>query len=436
MSSRISQSNNLLISRAVRVAARFSAKARETTSHAEVINAMAAALAKAHYADRVSFYHLDPFGNLHAHTGFPQGVIEKSHVQNIAPEGPLATVIEYEGFVYVPTILQPQQYFLSDKHGNFMQIKGNHLNETVIDGYVRQYGENFEQSGENMDMLFGCLSVQDSIFGAFKADAFPSGRSVLQNGMEPEDLLSISAIVSNSAAQSLDELNIRRDLVKEKKEVQTMYDRAFNLLSGFKHAVGGRLTPPLGYTDLLKRTGGLSPKQNGYLEKITRRLRGLDAYLEKYLAPIKEGSLEMKIEKGPTELRLILQPLNDFPRFSVNVDEQVPERIVSDREKISDVIFSLVENAQKYSDPGSPITINVSVTDNQVEIRVIDQGLGLTSNQAAEAFCGGKRFHPEIKGSGWGLHNSRGILQKLGGRIWAESAGIGKGSTFILRLPI
>ena len=86
--------NSLSMSHALRIAARFGARARRTGSHQVVLQEMVNSFAEALSAKRAAFYRLDTFGNLHIHKANSPEVIEESHVRDMPPEGPLEIVLE------------------------------------------------------------------------------------------------------------------------------------------------------------------------------------------------------------------------------------------------------------------------------------------------------------------------------------------------------
>ncbi len=113
--------------------------------------------------------------------------------------------------------------------------------------------------------------------------------------------------------------------------------------------------------------------------------------------------------------------------------------IVADGDKIQDVILNLVDNAIKYTAKGS-VTVSASHEDGLVHVKVKDSGVGIKPEDAHELFnkfvrgSGIAQIHPD--GSGLGLFIAKSIIDAHGGRIWVESDGEGKGSTFQFVIPI
>lgn len=111
-----------------------------------------------------------------------------------------------------------------------------------------------------------------------------------------------------------------------------------------------------------------------------------------------------------------------------------------DEEKMRQVAFNLIDNAVRYTPKGGSITVTLAVNLYHLLFSVADTGIGLEkqeSNGLFQKFVRNKevaRIHTE--GVGLGLYVARRIVEDHGGRIWAESAGKGKGSTFFVELPI
>lgn len=111
-----------------------------------------------------------------------------------------------------------------------------------------------------------------------------------------------------------------------------------------------------------------------------------------------------------------------------------------DEEKIRQVAFNLIDNAMRYTPKGGSITITLTINPYHLLFSVIDTGIGLDKqelNSLFQKFVRSRevaRIHTE--GVGLGLYVARRIVEDHGGRIWAESAGKGKGSAFFVELPI
>lgn len=113
--------------------------------------------------------------------------------------------------------------------------------------------------------------------------------------------------------------------------------------------------------------------------------------------------------------------------------------ITADPGKISQVISNLVDNAIKYTPSGS-IEVKVSDGEGKVRIAIKDSGVGLTPEIMPKLFEKFVRADDAGKvnysGTGLGLYVAKQMVEAHKGKIWAESEGVGKGSTFIVELPV
>jgi chemotaxis family two-component system sensor kinase Cph1 len=109
-----------------------------------------------------------------------------------------------------------------------------------------------------------------------------------------------------------------------------------------------------------------------------------------------------------------------------------------DETNVKLAISNLIENASKYSHPGSEITVSVALIDNAVEISVIDKGVGIDKENRQKIFekftRAGNELSDSVTGSGLGLYWVKQIAEMHEGSIELISQP-GKGSTFIMKLP-
>lgn len=111
-----------------------------------------------------------------------------------------------------------------------------------------------------------------------------------------------------------------------------------------------------------------------------------------------------------------------------------------DRRRAGQVVANLLSNASKFSLPNTPINVSVEHTDTYVTVHVRDQGQGIPTDKLPYLFKKFSQVHEEqgqkLAGSGLGLAISKGIIEAHGGRIWAESSGEARGTTFSFTLPV
>ena len=111
--------------------------------------------------------------------------------------------------------------------------------------------------------------------------------------------------------------------------------------------------------------------------------------------------------------------------------------VCCDPRRIAQILDNLLSNAIKYSPPGSPIELTLTVNGLDVEVRVADHGVGVPEDERIRLFAPFYRASSshDVPGTGLGLHISRRLAERQGGRLWLQASS-GAGSVFTLALPI
>jgi signal transduction histidine kinase/CheY-like chemotaxis protein len=164
------------------------------------------------------------------------------------------------------------------------------------------------------------------------------------------------------------------------------------------------------------------------------------------VARISKGRMEL--HKEVVDLRAVVkqaaqtvQPLIDGRRHGLSIslpDETVP--MEADPTRLEQVFWNLLTNAAKYTDPGGRINLTVERNGFEVIARVRDSGIGIEREMLPQLFqmfvqAGGHRTHAQ-GGLGIGLGLVKCLVEMHGGSISAASDGPGRGSEFVVRLPV
>jgi signal transduction histidine kinase len=125
--------------------------------------------------------------------------------------------------------------------------------------------------------------------------------------------------------------------------------------------------------------------------------------------------------------------------FRSEVPSLLP-RVNADLDRAVQVLSNLLSNALRYTSAPGCVELQVGATDGTVEFSVHDSGLGISAEDLSHVF---ERFYRvdrsrsrALGGSGIGLTIAKALVEGMDGRIRAESAGLGKGSTFAFSLPV
>jgi PAS domain S-box-containing protein len=226
-------------------------------------------------------------------------------------------------------------------------------------------------------------------------------------------------------------------------------DRRKNeFLATLAHELRNPLAPMSNMLEVLKRADGDAEILKQARETIERQLgqmvRLVDDLLE--LNRITHDRLELRISE--VELSSVIQqavevarPLIDSAGHTLSIDlPDEPIYLNADRARLAQVFGNLLNNSCKYTRPGGAISINAKRTDNHVIVTVTDNGAGIPRDQLDRIFDMFTQVDHTSERSQGGLGIGLTLVKRLtemhGGSVEAKSAGEGKGSEFIVSLPV
>jgi PAS domain S-box-containing protein len=221
--------------------------------------------------------------------------------------------------------------------------------------------------------------------------------------------------------------------------------------SDFVAAVSHELRTPLtsiyGFAETLLRQDVLFGEEErrtflGYIASESERLTGIvDQLLN--VAQLDAGDLQVepeRIDVGSVVSEVVEgveEAAINGHRFEVDLPDE-PLAAEADRDKVRQVFSILVENALKYSPQGGTVTVGARRKDDTVEVRVVDEGIGIPPTEQQRIFRKFYRAESTTRdgaaGTGLGLFIAKELVTAMGGRIWVDSAE-GEGSSFAFELP-
>jgi PAS domain S-box-containing protein len=218
-----------------------------------------------------------------------------------------------------------------------------------------------------------------------------------------------------------------------------------DLLAMVGHELRNPMAPIASALELLAtRTGSPPPRE---VEVIGRQLAHLRQLVDNLLDVSAVARGELALARRPVALRQLVTEALDHIRTELaergrEVRIDVPDGglvVDVDPERMQQVIVNLLSNAAKYTDPGGRIEIVGTRTDDDIVLRVGDDGAGMDPDMVANLFQpfvqGERRLEQARGGLGLGLALVRSLIEAHGGTVEARSEGRGKGSEFVVRLP-
>lgn len=243
----------------------------------------------------------------------------------------------------------------------------------------------------------------------------------------------------------------QREMIEEQeKELEIANKEQESLLHFISHEVKGYLTKSqAAFAAILEGDFGIVPEKltaAATLELADTR-KGVDTVMEILSASnFEKGTVSFKMEK----FDFVAAVRDELPALTKNASEKgvalhaslpdAPIETVGDKHKIvQHLIRNLIDNATKYSPKGS-VDVSVSRTNDHYRFSVKDTGVGLTEDDKKILFTeGGKgkdSLRVNVESTGYGLYIAKQIAEAHKGKIWAESEGRGKGSLFVVELPL
>lgn len=161
---------------------------------------------------------------------------------------------------------------------------------------------------------------------------------------------------------------------------------------------------------------------------------------------VESGAIQLNLEKYPvkelveiTQRRLLRQFDDKGVLLELDIPDDLP-KVSVDVDRIGQVFINLIGNSLQYTPSGGVVTVMAKEKMNQILVTISDTGIGISPENLSNIFT---RFYRVDKsrsraggGSGIGLTIAKHLVESHGGKIWAESPGLGNGSTIRVLLPI
>ena len=233
------------------------------------------------------------------------------------------------------------------------------------------------------------------------------------------------------------------------KQLDKLKDEFVSIAS---HELRTPLTVIRSYVELLitGKAGKLNTKQYEYLERVFASSNRLANLVSTMLDLSRIESGRIKLAKENVDITGLVNEV--VAEMKAKAEEQKIDLtitgfndrtlLLADKERIREVMINLVGNALKYTPTGGSVGISMTINEKEITISIKDTGIGINQVNMDKLF---KKFgiigseysvKKGITSTGLGLYLSQQLVQLHGGKIWVESEGEGKGSTFIFSLPI
>jgi signal transduction histidine kinase/CheY-like chemotaxis protein len=225
-------------------------------------------------------------------------------------------------------------------------------------------------------------------------------------------------------------------------------DRKDEFLAMLAHELRNPLAPLMSSVELLRRLdSSAAPALRRPLDVMSRQLAQLKRLVDDLLDVSRVSRGTITLEREVLSLGDVLQsaaetvaPLVDAKHHRLEVrGAEAGVHVVGDRARLIQVFANLLGNAAKYTEPGGSIAVDIIADGGRASVAVRDTGVGVPPDKLGAIFQMFSQLqsslHRSDGGLGIGLTLARTLVDLHGGSITAHSAGLGRGSTFVVSLP-
>lgn len=281
--------------------------------------------------------------------------------------------------------------------------------------------------------------------------------SIVGVGIKSTDGLHLGAMVvygdhlHTATPHQLNMLNRLAEMISEKLEVRKALRKTLRAQDDRLHVLIHDLKNPMTtislQSELVSRIPDTDDRTITIAGKINHQSKRMVDNLNQILSSARKENGSFKPQKNKIDLReLLLNSIKDLEIvtrdkkqfFNISIDE--PVEIFGDEVKLTELFYQLLHNASKFSYAEREIQITHQINENLVTIAIKDQGVGLNEDDLNRLFIKFSQLSAtptnHENSNGLGLIIAKMFIDMHKGKLWAESEGKDKGTTFFVELPI
>jgi signal transduction histidine kinase len=315
--------------------------------------------------------------------------------------------------------------------------------EAIILNDVSQDARHFSSVGQQVHMetrsLLGVpMHIHDKGVGVLEAVN-------KKNGVFSDSDEHLLSVLASQAAVAIYNARLIQALQKSYEAISETDRFKSNFLALASHELRTPLGIIIGYASFLQeeQKGDVSDSAERVLAAASRMRSVIDAMTSLQLLQAKGMTFKPRVVPiqqvlvaAYEEMRQIAEEMHHTVRFEI---PQQSLLVTADPEKLTPAFVNILNNAIRFTPSGGKITIGAEQKSGNICARISDNGIGLASDQLAKIFQEFYQVEPHTTrhfgGLGIGLTIAKGLIETQGGRIWAESEGLGKGTTIKVLVP-
>jgi signal transduction histidine kinase len=329
--------------------------------------------------------------------------------------------------------------------------RGSVLGRTVLERRPVQVADVLADPDYTLGEVQKMVGFRTSLGVPLLREGNPIGAIMLMRvAVQPftDEQIELAATFADQAVIAIENVRLFDEIQEKSRALAEASRHKSQFLANMSHELRTPLNAILGYTELiLDDIYGETPER---MRTVLKRIESNGKHL---LALINDVLDLSKIEAGQLTLSLAEYSLNEVARnvysaveplaaqknlrFKLEVPTDLP-RGRGDEHRLTQVLLNLVGNAIKFTDAGE-VRINATAANGSFRVAVADTGPGISAADQGKLFQEFQQADSSVTrnkgGTGLGLAISRRIVEMHGGTIWVESE-VGKGSTFVFKLPV
>ena len=307
---------------------------------------------------------------------------------------------------------------------------------------VRRFLSDTIRSGERYSFNFR-VKTRDGDVEWITAE----GKSFLSPDGKPERMVGIIRRITEEkrAAEELETVYERERAARDEAEDANRSKDVF--LAFVSHELRAPLNAILGWSNILLTKPTDDKTRRNAIETIERSARMQTKLINDLVDSARVASGKIRLEFRPTELFQVVRNAFEAQRPAADnrglgyqiTHDRITAYVMGDANRLQQVFGNLLSNAIKFTPPGGNVYVDVVGSNTHVNVTIADSGEGISSETLPNIF---KQFSQvgagerKSVGLGLGLSIAKTLVEKHGGSVHAESDGVGKGSRFVVSLPL